>query len=123
MSRVLNILTYIDHGDTPRFAGLLRNEKQFGLFQNVFIMYGTNIVQCKIVGIELPPTSNADYIYKIEIPSEFIDKKSSGNERVSMICDNIFSSINEAKESALKHIEKYYELNKRNVENFFNKYE
>jgi len=43
-------------------------------------------------------------------------------DRVSRTCEDIFNTIEEAKDSALKKLDRYYELNKGNIENFFEKH-
>lgn len=116
--RIIDIEQYVYHGNTIRFAGTLRNEKEFELFQDVFILHDNKMYQCKIVGKELPPKSNPEFIYKIELPKELIEEN-----RISRTCKNIFSSIEEAKESALSHLEMMYNLNKTNILEFFNQYE
>jgi hypothetical protein len=118
--RIINIETYRYHGDTINFAGTMRNERKFEMFQDVFIMHKDMMVKCKVVGIELPPRDNPEYIYKIELPEGFIEDREL---RVSLICEHIFSSIDEAKESAFKMLNTNYELNKNNIEKFFKQYE
>lgn len=117
-NRIVDIETYKSFGQSFNFAGTLRNEKEFDLFQNVFIRSGEKMYQCIIVGKELPPSDNPEYIYKIELPKELIEK----NDRISLTCENIFSTIDEAKESAFKELDNNYNLNKQNIERFFNQY-
>jgi hypothetical protein len=127
--KILKIRTYKNHSNSIEFAGTLRNEKQFDLFQKVFIKSGDEMYECTIVGVELPPESNPDYIYKIKLPMELIEKrkdefyiKEDEIDRISRRCDSIFSTIEEAKESAMEKINRDYELNKENIEKFFDKY-
>lgn len=115
-NRIVNIETYPYHSGIINFAGTLRNEKKFELFQDVFILYNGKMHRCKIVGIVLPPIDNPDYIYTVEIPKELVDKD---NERVSYQCDKIFSTLEEAKRSALKANRIKYELNRDNILKFF----
>lgn len=120
-NRILNIETYNFNSNIITFAGTLRNEKKFDLFQKVFIKIGDSMCQCKVVGVELPPKDNADYIYKIELPKDLISN--SEITIVSLICDHIFSTIDEAKESAMKELELKYQLNKDNIIDFFKYHE
>ena len=118
--RVLKIETYQSYQSSICFAGTLRNERKFELFQDVFILHNQKMYACKIVGVELPPKDNADYIYKVELPKEFIDPK---EQRQSLICQHIFSSIKEAKNSATKEVESKYKLNIDFINKFFKQYE
>ena len=129
-NRVLDIRAYRGHSSTINFAGTLRNERKFELFQNVFIKSGECMYQCKVVGIELPPTDNPSYIYKLELPRELIEIREGeswipddAKERESRTCESIFGSIKEAKESALRKLNSDYELSKNKIDSFFAKYE
>lgn len=129
--RVVNIETYPIGSHSISFAGTLRNEKKFELHQNVFIESHGMMHQCKIVGIELPPAENPEFRYLIEIPKELVELiddeyySSLGivKDRISKTCKNIFSTVEEAKESALKELDHKYKLNKDNIERFFKRYE
>jgi hypothetical protein len=126
IDRIVKIETYKTYSNNIEFAGTLRNEKKFQMLQKVFILCGEAMYQCRIIGVELPPASNPEYIYKIELPQELIEKREGENyiqygekDRVSRTCEDIFNTIEEAKESALKKLDHYYELNKGNIEKFF----
>ena len=129
--RVVNIETYPIGSRSISFAGTLRNEKKFELHQNVFIESHGMMHQCRIVGIELPPAENPEFRYLIEIPKELVElldgEYSSGlgmvKDRISKTCKNIFSTVEEAKQSALKELDNKYRLNKDNIERFFKRYE
>jgi hypothetical protein len=130
--RVVNIETYPIGSHSISFAGTLRNEKKFELHQKVFIESHGMMHQCRIVGIELPPAENPEFRYLIEIPKELIELKEnesyididkSSKDRISRTCENIFSTIDSAKESALLDLERKYKLNKDNIERFFKRYE
>jgi hypothetical protein len=129
--RVVNIETYPIGSYSISFAGTLRNEKKFELHQNVFIESHGMMHQCKIVGIELPPAENPEFRYLIEIPKELVELiddeyySSLGivKDRISKTCKNIFSTVEEAKQSALKELDHKYKLNKDNIERFFKRYE
>jgi hypothetical protein len=105
-----------------QFIGRLRNEKKFNLNDNVYILSNEEIIKCKIVGIELIPAENAEYFYKIKIPNEISLKKglSEQDNFTKMDCSFIFSSIEEAKESALKKLEIDYKLRLNQIQEFFN---
>jgi hypothetical protein len=131
-NRIVKIETYPIYKDWIQFAGTLRNEKRFELNQNIFIQSRGAMYQCKIVGIELPPAENPEYKYLIELPKELIELKENesyididknSKDRISLTCENIFSTIDDAKESALEALERKYKLNKENIERFFKTYE
>ena len=122
--RIQEIETYSNYSNTITFAGTLRNQYKFEMHQVIFIKSGDKMVQCKIVGIELPPSENPDYIYKVEIPKEFVDEdKSTKSNRVSLICSHIFESIEDAKKSAIKEIEMKFKLNVESINRYFEQYE
>ena len=129
--RIVNIETYPISSGTIEFAGTLRNEKKFELHQKVFIESHGMMHQCKIVGISLPPADNPEYEYLIEIPQELVELREGEyhgflhnvKDRISRTCKNIFSTVEEAKESALEELDKKYTLNKDNIINFFKRYE
>lgn len=73
--RIVQIETYKSPSNRIAFAGTLRNGREFELFQNVFIESGGAMYQCKVVGIELPPNDNPEYIYRIELPEDLIEKR------------------------------------------------
>lgn len=119
---------------TNRFAyvGLLRNEKRFNIGDNVFVAIADNrIIRTTIVGVELPPVENHDYIYKIRIPKEWvkencpewIDFNESEKYEFTLICDRIFSSIEEAKQSAIKNANRMHELELQQIEIYFKQFE
>ena len=129
--RVVNIETYSMGSGSIAFAGKLTNQKKFELHQKVFIESHGMMHQCKIVGISLPPAENPEYEYLIEIPQELVDLRDDEyytsldmiKDRISRTCKNIFSTVEEAKESALKELEHKYKLNKDYIDNFFKRYE
>lgn len=117
--------------DSFSYVGTLRNQKRFNLNDNVFFaINGNEIARGEIVGIELPPVDNPDYSYKIKLPEELIRnqmKKSEfydgvGFDKVSLHCDRIFNTIDEAKESAKKNLEHMYELQGKEIERYFSQF-
>lgn len=115
------------------YVGLLRNEKKFNLNDQVFfVVNGNEIARGEIVGVELPPEQNPEYKYKIKLPEELIRQRMDRDEfykdnpnfdRVTLICDNIFNTIEEAKESAIKQLDRMYELQKEEIERYFKRFE
>ena len=123
-------LNYMRHDWT--YIGLLRNEKKFNLNDSIFfVVNGNEIARGKIVGVELPPVSNPEYRYKIKLPKKLIKEqmddedfyKGENFDKVTLICDHIFNNIEEAKDSAMQQLEKLYQLQKSEIENYFKKWE
>lgn len=113
------------------YVGTLRNQKKFNLNDNVFfVINGNEIARGEIVGVELPPVDNPDYTYKIKLPEDLIREKmesddfykGEGFDKVSLNCDRIFSTIDEAKESAKKNLEHMYELQSKEIERYFSQF-
>ncbi|CAB4149086.1 hypothetical protein UFOVP523_42 [uncultured Caudovirales phage] len=125
-NRIVEIENYKTNSNAIEFVGTLRNEKKFEMLQKVFILCDETMYQCRIIGIELTLSSNPEYIYKIELPQELIEKREGESyiqygekDRVSKTCEDIFNTIKEAKESALKKLDLNYKLNKENITRFF----
>lgn len=114
------------------YVGTLRNEKKFNIEDDVFFVINLNeIAKGKIVGVELPPVQNADYTYKIKLPEEIVRQRMDNDDfykgdnfdKVTLKCDEIFSSVIEAKNSAKKQIDKMYKLQKEEIERYFSQFE
>jgi len=130
MQRIVKIQTYPTHSGTVAFAGTLRNEKRFEMRERVFIQSGGTMHQCTIVGVELPPASNPEYIYKIELPKELIEKNEGETyvpnelkDRVSLTCEHIFRTTKEARISAVKEADMKHRLNIQAIDRFFKQFE
>ena len=118
--------------DRVQFVGTLRNAKRFTLHENVFFAYGDNgsIARGVIVGIECMAIPNSDYIYKIKVPEALINEQLGYPSKIddehlksfTMTCDEIFSSVSDAKHSATDELEKMYRLQKREIDNYFDSY-
>lgn len=113
------------------YVGLLRNEKLFNINDKVFFsINGNEIAFGRIVGVELPPVDNPEYQYKIELPEELIrqriefEKFYEGKEidKVTLNCESIFYTIQEAKESALKNLERMEKLQREEIERYFSQF-
>lgn len=117
--------------DRFSYIGLLRNEKIFNINDKVFFaINGNEIAYGKIIGIELPPTKNPDYQYKIELPEELIRQRMetedfyAGKEfdKIVLNCESIFSTVQEAKDSALKNLECMEKLQREEIERYFSQF-
>lgn len=120
-----NIYKVVYQNSYDKYYGFLRNQKKFNLEDSVFVAYGNDKIFRGIVrGIELQDRLNPEIIYKIEIPSglvyDFIEEKETTSLRMN--CDYVFSSLEDAKESRIKQINKLHKLELENVEKFFNQF-
>jgi hypothetical protein len=75
-----------------------------------------------IVGIELLPAENPEYSYKIKLYPSVIDANGKGDDIHELNCDNMFATIEEAKQSAIQMLEKSYELQKNEIEQYFGQF-
>lgn len=111
------------------YVGTLRNQYKFEINEIVFFAYRQNeIAKGKIVGVQLPPTDNPDYLYKIQLPEELIQKEMEYSEEfyeatdfthIELRCERIFRTAQEAKDSAIQHLENMYELQKGQIKVYF----
>jgi hypothetical protein len=115
------ILKEVYWGSYQDYLGLLRDEKIFNLGDDVFIGWGKeNVFKSKIIGIEIIYNDGNSYkLYKVTIPKDVF---SFGFDNAELICDTIFYSLEEARQSRLKCIEKKYKLEVDNINRFFNKH-
>ncbi len=119
---ITNIYKTTFQNHYQKYLGLLRNEKRFNIGDVVFIGYGDDsIFQTTIRGVNLSDDFEyPKFIYKIEIPKEMaIDED---NKYIEIICDTIFNSIEEAKQSRIKQAEKLYKLEVDKINQFFKQY-
>jgi 4-hydroxyphenylpyruvate dioxygenase-like putative hemolysin len=117
--------------DKFSYVGLLRNEKKFNINDKVFFsINGNEIAFGRIVGVELLPADNPEYQYKIELPEELIRQRMKfkkfyeGREidKITLNCESIFSTVQEAKESALKNLERMEKLQRQEIERYFGQF-
>lgn len=104
-------------GSYVTFSGTLRNQYRFDLLDEVYIQFSGKMVKGMIRGVELPVRDNPDYIYKIQLPKETFGYN---DNPITLKCDQIFRNKEEAKASAIKHLEHLHKLNLDNIEKFFN---
>lgn len=113
------------------YVGLLRNQKRFNINDKVFFSINNHdIAFGRIVGVELPLDQNPEYKYKIELPEELIQQRMDSKDfyegvdidKVELNCEYIFATIEEAKQSALKNLERMHKLQKEEIDRYFNKY-
>jgi hypothetical protein len=120
-----NIYTVKFQNSWDRYYGFLRNEKRFNLDDSVFIAYGNDKIFRGIVkGVEIEDALNPNIFYKIEIPKELV-YDFEGNEETSLklTCKYIFNSLDDAKESRIKQLNKMHKLELESIEKFFKQFE
>lgn len=132
MKRIFNILKldYLVDGEIT-YICMLRNEKKFNLLDDVFIapLLSPQIFRARIIGIEIdmPEHGNKNYLYKLRITRDVIDGNQDcikeGATDYTLTCDNIFKSIAEAKESAIKSLDQKAKLQRDAIERYFNQFE
>lgn len=117
--------------DRFSYVGLLRNEKRFNINDKVFFSIDNHdIAFGRIVGVELLPEQNPEYKYKIELPEDLIRQRmeqkdfyeGANVDKVVINCEQIFNTIAEAKESAIKNLDRMYKLQKEQIDRYFNKF-
>jgi hypothetical protein len=110
------------------YIGLLRNEKKFNINDNVFFAYGEKIFRGKIVGVELLPAENPEYKYKVQLSEDLMPIRYTQPESVkpveygNLICDDIFNTVEEAKQSAIDQLKKMTELQRKEIERYFKQF-
>lgn len=115
--------------DKYHFVGTLRNEYKFNLNDDVFFaVNGNEIARGKIVGVELPPTDNPECIYKVQLADDWGGKEDwfvgkVPQDRITLTCESIFNSIEDAKASAIKNLEEKYALQKNEIERYFSQFD
>lgn len=107
-----------------KYYGFLRNEKKFSIGDDVFVSYGNNsIFRGQIRGVELSDDLNPEINYKIEIPKGLVfDFDGKENTSLRLNCNHVFSSLDDAKESRIKQLNKMHKLELENIERFFNQF-
>lgn len=110
--------------DYEVYLGTLRNQKKFSIGDNVFVGYGKDkIFRGLIRGIELEDDLNPNIYYKIQIPRGLLrDFKGNEETSLSLTCQYIFNSVEEAKQSRIDQLNKMHDLELESIERFFNQF-
>ena len=115
--------------DRFTYMGTCRNEKVFKIGDVIWFSpsaYQGEIAKGLIRGIELPPDENPEYVYKIEIPQDYVDDRNFSKQKgefENIKCDSMFSTLEEAKESAIKRCDYNYKAQKEEIERYFAQFE
>lgn len=118
--------------DKFSYVGLLRNEKKFNINDKIFFSINDHDISFgRVIGVELTLEQNPEYKYKIELPEELVRQRMEYNgfseaidiDKVELNCDHIFSTVDEAKESALKNLDRMAELQKKEIDRYFKQFE
>lgn len=108
--------------DKFSYCGTLRNQRVFNINDSVFAnIRGNEIIKCRVIGVELTISDNPDYIYKLEIPEEAV-VDFNHNIVDSVMCDRIFNTIEEARESAIDNNKRMSSLQHRQINNYFSQF-
>jgi len=59
---------------------------------------------------------------KVEENPDWYNSEYKIPETLTLTCDKVFTTIQEAKESAEKNLKHLYELEKKEIENYFNQF-
>lgn len=115
-----NIYDYKYFRDEIGYAGSLRNERVFNIRDTVYfvLLNPYRIFKTDIIGVELPPAENPEYIYKIRLPKE-VAANHKGELFKIVTCACLFGTLQEAKQSAIDNLNHRYELQQREIENYF----
>lgn len=132
MSNIKEILKIPVGNKTWSYLGFLRNGKRFNLEDTVFFALNDGrIFRGVIVGIELPPVMNPEYLYKIRLPEELVHENLSSSNKeetdsnlkhIVMNCDHIFNNVEEAESSALQANINTFELSTEKIKSYFNQF-
>ncbi len=111
---------YMEHGYA--YAGTLRNEKKFNINDIVFVGVKNTIMKCRVIGVELELDQNPNYIYKLHIPKDAVNDDSEV-ETMKITCSTIFSSLEDAKKSAIQNLQRMAKLQLSEINSFFKQFE
>lgn len=115
-------VTYMKNGF--EFVGSIRNERQFNLGDKVFFRINEDQYSFgRIVGIELLPTDNPEYKYKITVPKSLVnDSIKDYTKYDNVTCERIYFDISEAKNNAIDDLNKRYNLDMGNLNRYFDQF-
>jgi hypothetical protein len=107
-----------------QYIGKMRNQDRFDINDNIFFRHNDNTI-CRgiIVGVELIPKENPEYIYKVKIPAQIIVKDEIKKDQyVNVSCGPLFKSLEDAKQRVLKDFKNRIKIESENIENYFNQF-
>lgn len=124
MIMIKEIYTLNFQKDTISYIGTLRNERKFNINDNVYFSPDDKtIAKGVIVGIELLPYENPEYIYKISLPWQLVKQTPKIDVYENIECKHIFNNLEEAKESAIKQSNLMHKLQLQEIENYFKQFD
>jgi len=107
-----------------QYIGKMRNQDRFQINENVFFRNNDNTI-CRgiIVGVELIPKQNPEYIYKVKIPKEIlVNDKINKDQFINVSCDPLFKSLQDAKERVIKDFKNRIQIESKKIEDYFNQF-
>ena len=116
--------------DPITHIGYLTNERKFNINDNVWFCPSDRhgeIVGGVIIGLELvqyPSIEREEYRYKIKLPAESVRFINGFNNMQydDITCEKIFTSLSEAKECAIKKCLEMYNLQMKEIEDYFSQF-
>lgn len=130
MAYTINNIKQVHVAETKNervFIGTIRNARKFQIGDNVFFAYSSflplQIFRGRIVGVEETQSINPEYLYKITLPDEIVDPVSNRPPAVTLNCETIFHTIEEAKQSVLDNINHWLKIKTEDCERYFSQFE
>lgn len=115
--------------DRWAFAGDYISDKKFLLGDNVFFSaYSGVIFNGRILGISFARGDESKFEYKIEVPQALVDYAEQNfpspwnADKISVPCNLVFSSPEEARDSAVMELERTYTLSKEEISRYFSQF-
>lgn len=109
------------------FIGTIRNARKFQIGDNVFFAHSSfsplKLYRGRIVGVEETQSINPEYLYKVTVPDELADPVSNRPPAVTLNCETIFHTIEEAKQSVLDNINHWLKIQTEDCERYFSQFE
>ena len=125
MKNITKITKYCLGKGKFEYRGTFRNKYKFDLYEKVYFTtnrYNSAMLAIGIiVGIQTSVSDNPENLYTIQLTEDCLNEQNPDNETSfkDIICDTIFRTKEEAKQSALEQIKRNFELSKEAIEYFF----
>lgn len=129
------ILKYQFARDRFEYRIGLRNERKFEIGDQVFLSYNDHDLVCgTVVGVLKTADENPDYIYTVQVPEAWVYEVIPQEQRESFFnkdvqgytlsrkCNNVFSDTNQAKQSAIDHMNHLFKVQRDEIERYFSRF-
>lgn len=101
------------------FGGTLRDERVFQIGDILFWCSYDTIYKVEIMGKERTIEENPQWLYKIKLPENLQEDEIKTME---MRCNHLFTSLADAEKLALNQLDHLYNLQKKDIERYFNQW-